>query len=74
LEREEEISKVKSEMVRLRSTYNDTIYTNKKRIEQLESENLEYAAKQKEMELELVELQKSLDSLVPTSGSSVASF
>jgi chromosome segregation ATPase len=74
LERDEEINKVKSEMVRLRSTYNDTIYTNKKRIEQLESENVAYAAKQREMELELHELQKSLDSLVPSSGSSVASF
>lgn len=72
-DQENEISKVKSEMVRMRSTYNDTMYTNKKRIEQLEQENQEYAAKQQAMELELAELKKSLAS-VPKSGSSVASF
>lgn len=74
-EHEEEFTKVKSDMVRLRSTYNDTLYTNKKQIEKLEAENKTYAATQKTMEMELAALQKIVDNLPSKgSGSSVASF
>ena len=45
-------------MVKLKSTYNDTMYNNKKRIEQLELENQQYAAKQKALELEIEALKR----------------
>lgn len=57
-DQEREIEKLKSEIVRMRATYNDTMYMNKKRIEQLEMENDQFAAKQKALELELQQIQQ----------------
>jgi chromosome segregation ATPase len=74
-DQEDEIKKTKSEMVKLRSTYNDTMYTNKKRIEQLEHEKSLYEAKQQAMEFELQELRREIATLQESSsGSTVASF
>lgn len=74
-DQENEIGAVKSEMVKLRSTYNDTLYINKKRIGQLEEENGIYAAKQQAMEMELAELRRALASCPDVgSGATVASF
>ena len=52
-DQEEEIKKLKSELVRLRSTYNETMYVSKKKIEQLETEKEQLAEKNTEMELKL---------------------
>ena len=71
----DEINKQKSEMVKLKATYNDTLYNNKKRIESLEDEKEMYAAKHQAMEFELNELRRELDRLREgSSGSTVASF
>ena len=55
-DQEQEIQKLKSELVRMRSTYNETIYTNKKKIEQLETENEAYALKTTALETELAHM------------------
>jgi chromosome segregation ATPase len=74
-DQEDEIKKTKSEMVKLRSTYNDTMYTNKKRIEQLEQEKSMHEAKQQALECELQSLRKEIANLQEmSSGSTVASF
>lgn len=52
-DKEEELTKAKSEVVRMRSSYNDTLYVNKKRIEELEKQNEEYVKKLRAMEAEL---------------------
>jgi chromosome segregation ATPase len=52
-DKDEELAKTKSEVVRMRSSYNDTLYMNKKRIEELENENEECFAKLRAMEAEL---------------------
>ena len=71
----DEINKQKSEMVKLKATYNDTLYNNKKKIESLEDEKEMFAAKQQAMEFELNELRRELDQLrESSSGSTVASF
>jgi hypothetical protein len=44
-DKDEELTKAKSEVVRMRSSYNDTMYVNKKRIEELEKQNEEYVEK-----------------------------
>jgi chromosome segregation ATPase len=49
-EREEEIKSLKSELVRLRSSYNEAAYVSKKQIDQLTDENEAYAQKVKSME------------------------
>jgi hypothetical protein len=72
-DQEDEINKTKSEMVKLRSTYNDTIYNNKKHIEQLMHEKEMYEAKQQAMEFEMKELRKEIENL-QNEGSTVASF
>jgi hypothetical protein len=51
---EEEIKKLKSELVRSRSTYNEQIYVSKKQIERLDQENQAYASK-------ILSLEKSLE-------------
>jgi chromosome segregation ATPase len=71
-DQEDEITKTKSELVKVRSTYTDTMYNNKKRIEQLEHEKSLCEAKQQAMEIELAELRKELASVQETS--STASF
>ena len=71
----DEINKQKSEMVKLKSTYNDTLYNNKKKIESLEEEREMYRAKQQAMQFELNDLRRELDQLrESSSGSTVASF
>ena len=50
---EEEIKQLKSEFVRAKSAYNETIYVNKKKIEELTQENAAYAAKIASLEIEL---------------------
>jgi chromosome segregation ATPase len=71
----DEINKQKSEMVKLKATYNDTLYNNKKKIESLEDDKEMYMAKQQAMEFELNELRRELDQLrESSSGSTVASF
>ena len=52
-EQTEEMKKLKSDMVRLRSTYNEEAYVNKKKIERLEAENEEYENRICELEKEL---------------------
>lgn len=58
-DQENDIKKLKSDMVKLKSTYNDTLYNNKKHIEQLELENQRYAATQKALELEIESLKRA---------------
>ena len=71
----DEINKQKSEMVKLKATYNDTLYNNKKKIESLEQEKEMYIAKQQAMEFELNELRREIEQLRDcSSGSTVASF
>ena len=52
-EQTDELKKLKSELVRLRSTYNETTYLNKKKIEKLESENEALEKRIGELEREL---------------------
>lgn len=61
-DKEEELNKAKSEVVRMRSSYNDTLYVNKKRIEELEKQNEEYVTKLRAMEIELGALRKARSS------------
>jgi chromosome segregation ATPase len=49
-EQEEEIKSLKSELVRLRSSYNEAAYVSKKKIDHLTEENEAYAQKVKSME------------------------
>ena len=49
-EQEEEIKSLKSDLVRLRSSYNEAAYVSKKKIDQLSDENEAYAQKVKSLE------------------------
>ena len=57
---EEEIKQLKSDLVRSRSAYNETIYMNKKQIEELTHANSAYAAKIATLEQELASAQNAL--------------
>ena len=62
-------------MVKLKATYNDTLYNNKKKIESLEEEKEMVTAKHQAMEFELKELRRELEQFRDcSSGSTVASF
>jgi len=57
--KDEEIKQLKSDLVRSRSTYNETIYMNKKQIEELTQENSAYAAKIATLEQALANAQQN---------------
>lgn len=58
-DQEEEIKKLKSELVRLRSTHNDALYTNKKKVEKLQNENRSISLKVQALEVELEHIRRS---------------
>ena len=49
----DELKQLRSDFVRAKSTYNETVYMNKKQIEELTQENSAYAAKIASLEIEL---------------------
>lgn len=77
-EQGKELEKTKSELVQLLSTHREAKYTNQKRIESLEEENMAFVAKIKTMEVELVSLRKALSNgspdMISESSHSQASF
>jgi hypothetical protein len=62
-DKEEEIRKLKSETVRLSSGYKEIMYVNKKKIEQLGSENEAYALKTAALERQLAEARGEIPSV-----------
>jgi hypothetical protein len=62
-DKEEEIRKLKSETVRLSSGYKEILYVNKKKIEQLGSENEAYALKTAALEFQLAEARGEIPSV-----------